>query len=180
MDAFEVLGVKRSDSRETVRRVYLEKVKACHPDLFSDPVQQQRAQERLTQLNVAYEEVLSTKPYTVSPVNAVVPTAQAMQSARKMLEMGHPETALRHLARADLKTVEWYCLQGRILMEMKQYATAHQVFRIAVGMKPEDNDIRQMALEAAVAVKKHQKLAWRVADWAEGVIHPRGGHKLKR
>ena len=180
MDAYEVLGVKRTDSRDTVRRVYLEKVKACHPDLFSDPERQQSAQELLTKLNVAYEEIMSMLPVTVSPTNTVVPTEQAMQSAQKMLDMGHPETALRHMARADEKTAAWYCLQGKILMAMKQYATAHQAFRVAVSMCPEDNAVRALALEAAVAVKKHQRLTWRVADWADSVIHTRHNHKIKR
>ena len=56
-------------------------------------------------------------------------------------------------------------------MGMRQYDTAHQSFREAVRLNPDNNEYRQGALEAAVAVKKHQKWAYRVADWAGSLIH---------
>ena len=56
---------------------------------------------------------------------------------------------------------------------MKQFSSAHQSFREAVRQSPDNHEYRAGALEAALEMKKHQKLAYRVADWAEGLFHPR-------
>ena len=60
-----------------------------------------------------------------------------------------------------------------LLMQLRDYASAHQSFRVAVRLSPDNNEYRSGALAAAVAYKKHQRLAYRVLDWADGVIHPR-------
>ena len=62
---------------------------------------------------------------------------------------------------------------GQLMMDMRQFASAHQSFREAVRLNPENNEYRRGALEAALAVKKHQKLPYRVMDWADGILHPR-------
>ena len=57
---------------------------------------------------------------------------------------------------------------------MRQYNTAHQSFREAVRLKPENNEYRRGALDAALAMKRHQKWPYRVAEWADGLLHRRG------
>ena len=56
-------------------------------------------------------------------------------------------------------------------MNMRQYGTAHQSFREAVRLQPENRAYRQSALDAAIAIKKHQKWRYRVADWAGSFFH---------
>ena len=77
------------------------------------------------------------------------------------------------LGRAESRDDEWYYIQGLILMGMKQFGSAHQSFREAIRLQPDNNDYRAGALEAAVALKKRQHWAYRMADWADGIIHPR-------
>ena len=172
MDAFEVLGIPRQADQQQVRQAYHTLVKGCHPDQFTDADRQKAAQDQLIRLNLAYEEAL--KLTAGRPLNPrTVTTVQAKESARSLLSQDRPEAALFQLSRAEEKDGEWYYLQGLILMKMKQYASAHQSFREAVKRCPENNDYHAGALEAAVAVRKHQKLPYRIADWAESVLHPR-------
>ncbi|MEG0902186.1 MAG: J domain-containing protein, partial [Clostridia bacterium] len=56
--SFEVLGLTPSADAQAVRAAYRQKVKACHPDQFTEPEKQRLAQEQLIQLNLAYEEAL--------------------------------------------------------------------------------------------------------------------------
>ena len=56
MNAFEVLGLKSGADRQTVHQAYRALVKTCHPDLFEDPEQRKLAQQKLIELNRAYEE----------------------------------------------------------------------------------------------------------------------------
>ena len=172
MNAFEVLGLTMEADQQQVRQAYRTRVKACHPDQFADREEQQKAQEQLIRLNLAYEEALRLSAGRQVGYHTV-PGEQAKHIARKLMEQGRYESALLQLGRAETKDDEWYFIQGQLLMAMRQFASAHQSFREAVRQQPDNNEYRRGALEAALAVKKHQKLAYRVADWADGLFHPR-------
>ena len=172
LNAFEVLGLTVDAGEQEVHQAYRTRVKACHPDQFEDREQQQKAQEELIRLNLAYEEALRLSSGRQVGYH-MVPVEQAKNIARRLMEQGRYESALLQLGRAEMKDDEWYYLQGRLLMEMKQYASAHQSFREAVRLQPDNLEYRRGALDAAVTYKKHQKLPYRVADWAEGILHPR-------
>ena len=45
LNSFEILGLPRTATEQQVRQAYHTKVKACHPDQFSDGQTQQKAQE---------------------------------------------------------------------------------------------------------------------------------------
>lgn len=59
-NAFDILKVPRSFSidEQQVRRNYLQRSAACHPDRFTDPVQQADAAEESARLNDAYQTLL--------------------------------------------------------------------------------------------------------------------------
>ena len=172
MNAFEILGLTAEADEQQLRRAYHERVKACHPDQFSDAAAQQKAQAELVRLNLAYEEaqrLLTQRPQAM--VYHKVPVEQAKQVAKRLLEQERYESALLQLSRAETKDAEWYYIQGQLLMGMRQYGTAHQSFREAVRLQPENLEYRRGALDAAVAVKKHQKWTYRVLEWADHLIH---------
>lgn len=172
MNAFEVLGLTAEADQQQVRQAYRTRVKACHPDQFVDMERQKKAQEELIRLNLAYEEALRLSAGRQVGFHTV-PAEQAKKFARTLQEQGRYESALLQLGRADAKDDEWYFIQGELLMDMHQFVSAHQAFREAVRLSPDNNEYRRGALEAALAVKKHQKLPYRVIDWADGILHPR-------
>jgi len=164
---FEVLGVKPGADEQTVRAAYRRLVKSCHPDQFQDAQQQKAAQEQLVRLNLAYEAALKLAPRQAVGFN-LVSQEEAKHFARRLMEQGNLESALRQLGRADSKDAEWYCLQGEILMALKQYETAHQSYREAVRRDPDNRLYRQGALDAALAMKKNRPLGAKIADWVRG------------
>ena len=172
MNAFEIFGLPSSADEQQLHRAYHERVKACHPDQFADQEAQQKAQEQLVQLNLAYEAALKQLQLRRQPLTYhKIPADQAKQVARKLLDQQRYESALFQLSRAETKDDEWYYIQGQLLMGMRQYGTAHQSFREAVRLQPENLEYRRGALDAAVAVKKHQKWPYRVLEWADHLIH---------
>ena len=171
MKAFEILGLPEDADQQQVRQAYHALVKACHPDQFPDGEAQKKAQEELIRLNLAYEEALRLSAGRVPHYQ--VPGEEAKALARKLLEQGRYESALLQLSRTEERDDEWYFLQGEVLMAMRQFASAHQAYREAIRQDPENNEYRRGALEAALQVKKHQRLPYRVMDWADGVLHPR-------
>ena len=66
----------------------------------------------------------------------------------------NPEGALRALSRCEEKTGEWFYMQGKVLMALEEFESAHQAFREAVRTAPDNNVYREGALDAAVAAQK--------------------------
>ncbi len=172
MNSFDVLGLPRNASQEQVRQAYHTKVKACHPDQFPDGQAQQQAQEQLIQLNLAYEEALrqTAGGQHAAPLYPLSP-AENKRLAVKLMEQQRYDSALLQLSHVDQRDDEWYYIHGQVLMNMHQYGTAHQSFREAVRLQPENRAYRQGALDAAIAIKQHQKWRYRVADWAGNFFH---------
>ena len=164
---FEVLGIKPGADEQTVRAAYRRLVKSCHPDQFQDAQQQKTAQEKLIRLNLAYESALKLAARTTVGFN-LISQEEAKHFARRLVEQGNLESALRQLNRADSKDAEWYHLQGDILMALKQYETAHQSYREAVRRDPENRLYREGALDAALAIKKSRPIGAKIADWVRG------------
>ena len=173
MNAFEALGLDSTATQQQIHQAYRTRVKQCHPDQFTDGDMQKKAQEQLVKLNLAYAEALRLCASVNKTEFRGVPVKQVNQVARKLLEQGRYESALLQLSRADIKDGEWYFIQGQLLLKMKQFASAHQSFREAVRQEPDNREYRAGALDAALAMKKHQKLPYKMLDWAEGVLHPR-------
>ena len=160
---FELLGLKPGADAQEVRAAYRRLVKACHPDQFQDPQRQKAAQEQLLQLNLAYEAALKLASQHRVGFN-LISQEEAKHFAQRLIDQGNLESALRQLARADGKDADWYFLQGKILMGLRQYETAHQSFREAVRRDPDNHKYREGALDAALAMKKNRPLAQKLKD----------------
>ncbi len=168
---FEVLGLPPSAEAAQVRAAYRKRVKACHPDQYQDPEKQKAAQEKLIELNLAYEEALKQCSQRRVGFN-LVSQEEAKHFASRLVEQGNLESALRQLNRADSRDAEWYYLQGNILMGLRQYQTAHQSYREAIRREPNNNQYRAGALDAAIAVKNSKKFIFRLLNWIEDVFQP--------
>ena len=164
---FEVLGLKGWADQDEIRNAYRALVKQCHPDMIQDPVRKQEAQDRMVQLNLAYEEAirLAAGPKVQGPAAAAeeeLSAAAAVLMAERSLARNNPEGALRTLLKCSRRDGDWYYMQGKVLMAMEQYDSAHQSFREAVRRCPENNVYRSGALAAALAYRKSETLQGKV------------------
>ena len=160
---FEVLGLKGWANQDEIRSAYRALVKRCHPDMIQDPVLKEEAQRRMVQLNLAYEEAIRlASPRTQAALNEEISPAAAVLMAERSLARNNPEGALRQLLKCDKRDGDWYYVQGKVLMAMEQYDSAHQSFRQAVKMCPENNVYRSGALAAVLAHRKSESLQGRV------------------
>ena len=176
MNAFEVLGIPPNADQAQIRSAYRSGVKECHPDRFQEKEQQDRAQERLIRLNLAYEEAmrLASKPVvTCRPLSP----EEAKQAARRMLDLDRPESALCQLVRTRDRDAEWYFIQGEILLRQHQYSDAHRSYREAVSMDPDNLQYRRGAFLAAKALQKHARPLQKAVDAVTWVF--RSGRREK-
>lgn len=173
MNPYSVLGLQPGADQEEVHAAYIRLVKQYHPDRFEQgSAEQQDAQQKLVELNIAYEQCASMA-HKRPAVTMKVSTEAAEALAERMLEQGSWESAIMQLCRTETKDARWFYLQGKALMGLKQYSSAHQSFREAVRMEENNREFRQGALDAAVAMKKHNRLPYRMLDWVDGIVHPR-------
>ena len=171
---FEVLGLKGWADQDEIRAAYRTLVKQCHPDMIQDPVQKQEAQDRMVALNLAYEEALrlaspKAAAAIASPM-AEIPAPAAVLMAERALARDNPEGALRQLMKSDVRDGDWYYMQGKVLMALDEYDSAHQSFRQAVRMDPENNVYRAGALAAAVEQRKSKTLQGKVKKVFKGIV----------
>ena len=130
--------------------------------MFRDAGERQAAQQKMIALNLAYEEAYHLASSRRDAYSRAITQDDALHLAAKMLRQHSPESALRQLMRSETRDGQWYAMQGRILMQMDQYESAHQSYREAVRIEPNNNDFRQGALDAALAMKKAQTFRGRV------------------
>ena len=159
---FEVLGLKPWAGPDEIRTAYRALVKSCHPDMIQDPAEKEAAQERMIRLNLAYEEALKFASPRVQTPAAEIPMEEAIYQAEKLIEKESPEKALRQLLRAEERDAKWYWIQGKALMMMDQYESAHQSFREAVRREPDNREYREGALDSALAMKKAATIGGRI------------------
>jgi tetratricopeptide (TPR) repeat protein len=153
---FEVLGLKGWAGPDEIRSAYRTLVKQCHPDMIRDPSEKEAAQNRMVALNLAYEEALrlaSPHPHSCT-VTPEVSCTEGILLAQRAMARNNPEGALRALSRCEEKNGEWYYMQGKVLMALEEYESAHQAFRAAVRTDPDNNVYREGALDAAIAAQK--------------------------
>ena len=161
---FEVLGLKGLATPDEIRSAYRTLARKCHPDMITDPAEKEAAQTRMVALNLAYEEALRlASPRTgVNTVTPELSSAEAILMAQRAMAKDNPEGALRSLVRCEKRDGEWYYMQGKVLMALEEYDSAHQSFREAVRLCPENNVYRSGALAAAVALQKEQRLTKKI------------------
>ena len=168
---FEVLGLKGLATPDEIRVAYRTLARQCHPDMIRDPAEKEAAQTRMVALNLAYEEALRlASPRLSNPVTPVLSSAEAILMAQRAMARDNPQGALRSLIRCEERDGDWYYMQGKVLMAMEEFESAHQSFREAVRLDPENNVYRAGALAAAVAHQKEQKLAGKVRKAFKGIV----------
>ena len=170
---FEVLGLKGLADPDTIRSAYRALARQCHPDVIQDPAEKEAAQARMVALNLAYEEALrlaSPRPHSGS-VTPEVSCAEAILLAQRAMARDNPEGALRALSRCEEKNGEWFYMQGKVLMALEEYDSAHQAFREAVRTSPDNNVYREGALDAAVAAQKAATLQGKAKKALKNLFH---------
>ena len=87
--AYEVLGVKPGVSDRELKAAHRDLAKVWHPDRFvHDPRLQEKAQEKLKEINEAYEQLISRHKRRVTPPPRPSRRAQAPESSRVTIKRG--------------------------------------------------------------------------------------------
>lgn len=170
---FLTLGIPVTSDTDAVRAAYRKLVKLCHPDIVQGEAQQLQAQEKMIALNLAYEQALKL---ACRPQVKIAPVTlnDSLRLAQRLLDRRMAASAQRALERCEERSATWHFLHGRSLHEQGKYELAHQSFRRAVRIEPDNNEYRSAALASYQCERKSHSMTYRVVDWARNIGRTRG------
>lgn len=157
MNPYEILGLDIGASKQQIRGAYLALVRTYHPDRYQDPAQRQWADEKLKQINLAYEALQpkhSPAPQTDRPTqpNTCQYAAQLRfaQDALQRNDLGHARQILSHL---PPESARWYYLMGIVQLRSGEQDAALRTLERATKLEP-DNDEYRRAYQSLRASKR--------------------------
>lgn len=148
-DPFEVLGVSPSASDEEIKKAYRDLVRKYHPDNYVDNPLADLAQEKMKEINEAYEAVTRQRSgggntYSSSTERDYGASYNSTYAKiRQLLNQNRVDEAETLLNGIGVKDAEWYYLNGVIAFKRGWMDEAKQNFRIACQINPANMEYRQ-------------------------------------
>ncbi len=164
MNPYKVLGVSENASQEEIRKAYLALVKKYHPDKYTDEGMKELANEKLKEINQAYEILVKKKDeprgqqgysqqgysqqgyYQQNYWRGQGSYSGEYQSefarARSYLSQNNLNAAKAILDNIPLHNGEWNYLYGVIHFRMGWYNQARQYLSEACRQNPNNSEYR--------------------------------------
>jgi molecular chaperone DnaJ len=141
---YEVLGVRQGASEEEIKRAYRELVKKYHPDQFRDNPLSSLAEEKLKEINEAYDYLIKNKSggSYQSSGSAAGSYSSEFNQVRAYINSGNIAEAERMLDRSENKSAEWYYLKGIVSIKKGWYSEGYSYLQTAVSMDPGNAEYR--------------------------------------
>ncbi|MDR3593265.1 J domain-containing protein [Clostridium sp.] len=154
MNPYEVLGVKPGASQDEIKSAYRKLIKQYHPDKFIDNPLKNLAEEKMAEINKAYEELTknpnnnaynyggsnNSSNYGNSSNNY---SSYDFQEIRSFIQSGNYIAAESRLNSINNRNAEWHYLNGMVLLNKGWYDAALNEITAAVNMDPNNFEYRQ-------------------------------------
>lgn len=146
-DPWKTLGVKQNSSDEEIKKAYRSLVKKYHPDRFQDAAAKELANEKLKEINEAYEAITSGSARAGGGASSgrtdyTAHGSPTFQQVRSNLQMHRVDEAERLLDQMEERSAEWHFLRGVCYSFRGWYAMARENIAIAVNMEPANVEYR--------------------------------------
>ncbi len=153
---YKVLGVNEGATNEEIRAAYLSLVKKYHPDKYTDPDMKQLANEKLKEINEAYDQLTKNPGKTASSGYSGAaygagghggsysgPEADRFVRARGLINAGNLDGAKTILDSIQTRNAEWYYLYGIIYLRQGWYDKAREFLGRAYRTEPGNAEYAQ-------------------------------------
>ncbi len=142
-DPYKVLGVSPSASDDEIKAAYRELAKKYHPDNYSDDALGELANEKMSQINEAYDEIMNMRRGGSSQRGESSSYGSSgMSQVRDLIRNGNiteADNILNSVPEYD-RTAEWYFLKGSVAYSRGWLNDAYANFSKASSMDPSNRE----------------------------------------
>ena len=158
-DPYQILGVPETATDEEVKKAYLKLARKYHPDNYHDNPLADLAQEKMKEINAAYEQVTKSRSgaqragsqygygYGAAGYgnwNSQSSTGSSvLQQVRMAINSGNLSRAEALLANYDNHNAEWNFLKGAVCYRRGWMDEARRYYTTACQMDPGNAEYRQ-------------------------------------
>ncbi len=151
-DPYEVLGISPSATDEEVRTAYRALARKYHPDNYVDNPLSDLAQEKMQEINDAYDTIVRTRKaggtagqsYRTAQTGGYRAAGSSFADVRRLLAQDRLMDAevLLDGVPAHARDAEWYFLKGTVLYKKGWLEDAYANFQTACRMDPGNAEYR--------------------------------------
>ena len=150
-DPYQVLGVSPSATDEEIKDAYRALVKKYHPDKFADSDLAELANEKMKEVNSAYDEIQKMRSggnqsrsnqYSGGFNPGSSSTSEFYTRVRQFINMGSMFEAEQMLISTPQQNrgAEWHYLYACVLVKKGYYADAQRYFDMACNLDPSNTE----------------------------------------
>ncbi len=138
---YEVLGVREDATEEEIKIAYRDLVKKYHPDKHQDNPLEGLAEEKLREINEAYDYIMKFGGNgSFTGDSGGFGASSEFAQIRQYLDMGNLGAAEEALNRVSVKNAEWIFLSGMLSYKKGWYDDALSKIQQAMNMDPANNE----------------------------------------
>lgn len=134
MNAYKLLNVPPSATKEEIRSAYWALARRWHPDRFMEGPERDWACEKMAEINAAYHACLNG---TAKAVDAES-DARTLRRIEELINGGQYPLARRMLMSIATRCAEWNYLFGAMLLKMRDTRKALIYLSVATHQQPEN------------------------------------------
>ena len=134
MNAYEILNIPPTATREEIRAAYRALARRWHPDRFMAGPEQDWASNRMADINAAYRACLDGLQ---GQRGAVQNCDAEFAQVQRMIDDGLYSPARKKLMGMDTRCAEWNYLFGRVLLQLSELDKAMIYLSVAVHQAPD-------------------------------------------
>lgn len=141
MNPYSVLGIKKGASAEAIKEAYRELVKKYHPDRYAGNPLADLAEEKLKEINQAYEMLMNDGGSTgTNSYNESYSGSSSFSQIRQLISSGRIDEAIMQLNSSSDHGAEWNYLMGVAYLRKGWYSQAISFLQTAHNMEPSNSE----------------------------------------
>ncbi len=150
MNPYQVLGVSETATDTEIKNAYRELAKKYHPDNYSDSPLADLAEEKMKEVNEAYDMICDMRKSQSSSsqgayrnsYNQAGYTHTNFPDVRRLIREGRLDDAMQILngVSGNARNGEWYFLMGMIFSRKGWTEQAYSYFQTACRMEPDNQE----------------------------------------